>query len=290
MFEAPPDPVALPVLKSLLRTYGIRPTRAKGQSFLVNARVREQLLAAAELEPGEVVLEIGGGLGALTLPLAERARWTVVVEKDSACVEALRHLLLSSAPVDVHHADALKAPLEDWLARRAQGRPIVVVSNLPYSASKPLLQRLLGLKHPWRRMVLTLQREVAQRLMARPGEEGYGPLSLSVWARAEARLLFRIPPSAFYPKPEVESAAVALLPLPRPRVSPSEEEGFFRVVRAAFGTRRKTLLNALSQGLGWERSRVEALLRRVGLEPDQRAEQVEAEAFLELARGLEARV
>lgn len=275
---------SLRVVRDLVCRYGIRPSRTQGQNFLVDRNVLERILEAAELTGQEVVLEIGCGLGTLTAALAERARWVVGVEKDPRCVAALRETLVACPNVEVYEADALAAPLEEWLSCRTGTGRGVVVANLPYHISKPLLQRLLALRKRLDRLVLMLQREVAERLIAVPGSKTYGVLSIATQLYCETELLRRVSPTCFWPPPEVESALVRLRVREEPQVPLEDEEWFFTVVSAAFTQRRKTLRNAL-RGLADHHTLQEAC-RQVGLDPARRGETLTLAEFAALSAAL----
>ncbi|MBI5210429.1 MAG: ribosomal RNA small subunit methyltransferase A [Elusimicrobia bacterium] len=248
-----------------------------GQHFLVDASVRDAILAAASLSPEDAVVEIGPGRGFLTRELARRSRLTAV-EMDERLAEALGR---EPAPgFRLVRSDFLKVDLA-----QLGPPPLKFVANLPYAVATPILQRLLSWDC-WSLAVLMFQREVAERILAGPGSRDYGVLTLSVAIKAEARLVAAAPPGSFSPPPRVHSAVVRLDRRARPRLSPEDERPFFKVVRAAFRERRKTAANSLGSALGIGRGAAAASLERCGVPAGARAEDIPLEAFVALAREL----
>ncbi|MDR7415312.1 MAG: 16S rRNA (adenine(1518)-N(6)/adenine(1519)-N(6))-dimethyltransferase RsmA [Armatimonadota bacterium] len=227
-------------LRTALRRHQLRPKRRLGQHFLVDPRVLERIVALAELGPEDAVLEVGAGMGILTEQLARRAGWVVAVEVDPALLPALEERVSGFPNVQIVQGDILALDLR---ALFPPGFVRKVVSNLPYQIASPLTVRLLQEVPELERLVLMVQREVAERMAACPGTKEYGLLSLLVQYRARVEIALRIPPRAFLPPPKVHSAVVVLRPHPSP--APVDEALLFRVVRAAFAHRRKQLRNAL---------------------------------------------
>ena len=269
--------------RTLLRQFGIRPTKRWGQHFLVSTRALDMIVTAAELTRRDAVLEVGAGLGTLTEALAAHAGVVVAIEVDRRLVPVLAARLGGLANVRIVEGDALRVDVPALLA----GFPArKVVANLPYNVAAPLLLRLLDPALSIVRFVVTVQREVAARIVARAGTPSYGRLSLAVQYRAAARIVARIPPGAFLPAPDVESAVLTLIPHAHPPVQIGDEGALFRVVAAGFGQRRKTLANALAHGLDLAPSAVAAACRAAGVDPRVRAETLELDAFAALARAL----
>lgn len=220
--------------REILRRLGVRPSKARGQHFLVDPRVAARQLDHADVRPAEVVLEIGPGLGVLTRGLVERAQRVIAIESDRRFAEYLRHALPEA---EILHGDALKVEWPEF---------DVMVSNLPYQISSPLTFRLL--EAPFDRAVLMYQWEFAERMIAAPGTSDYSRLSVGVYVRASCEILERVPRNAFHPQPRVDSALVRLLPRPSP--FPLEDpDRFDAVVSALFEHRRKTVENGLR--LAW---------------------------------------
>jgi 16S rRNA (adenine1518-N6/adenine1519-N6)-dimethyltransferase len=274
---SPPHP------RDILRERGLAASKERGQSFLTQPATARAIVESAGVRPGELVVEIGPGLGALTLPLAERAGRVRAVELDRGVCRALEEIVAAAGAdnVELVHGDALGL---DWpaLAARAGG-PVLVVGNLPYSVSSPLLFRLLAAPAAWRRATLMLQEEVAVRLAAGPGSRDYGRLSVLVQAWCSLAVGLAVGPGQFFPRPKVASRVVHLEPLARPLAPEAAEDPawFARVVKAAFSQRRKTLANSLAAGLGRERAGVAAALEAAGVDPRARAESL---AIPELGR------
>jgi len=239
-----------------------------GQNFLEDPAILQRIVDAAELTPDDSVLEIGPGLGTLTRLLAASAGRVVAVELDERLTAILPEILADCPNVEIIHGDILAL---DPAALFPERHPVYkVVANLPYYITSAVLRHLLESPARPRLMVLTLQREVARRLVAGPGEMSL--LAVSVQFYGQPRIVGRIPAGAFYPPPQVDSAVVRIDVYDHPPVPVDDVEGFFRVVRAGFGQRRKQLRNALSQGLGRPAEEVAAALKRAGIAPQRRAE------------------
>jgi 16S rRNA (adenine1518-N6/adenine1519-N6)-dimethyltransferase len=271
-----------------------RPTsrrrRTLGQHFLADADVAARIVDAVGATPADLVCEIGAGPGALTRALAARAGRLVALEVDPALRERLAAAAThwpEAARVEIRQADARAFPYETLGALRPDpaGR-VLVAGNLPYSVSKAILDRLLDARATLDRLVLMLQREVAERLVAGPGGRDYGALSI-VWQRwATLATLLVVPPAAFRPPPAVESAVVVATFGAAPRVAVADEAAFARVVRAAFAQRRKTLENALRGGAVGPGEVVHAALGAAGIDGRRRAETLSLEEFARLADAL----
>jgi len=269
-------------VKALLRRFDLQPSRGLGQHFLVDGRVLARMVAAAELGPEDLVLEVGAGLGHLTRALAEAAGEVVAVEVDRRLVAALEEVLASVPNVRLVVGDILGFDPAELVGER----PYKVVANLPYNITSAVLRHLLEARLPPRCMVVTVQREVAERIVAREGRMSL--LAVGVHFYGRPRLLFRIRPGAFYPPPEVESAAVRIDRHPRPPVQVDDVERFFEVVRAGFSQPRKQLRNSLAAGLRLEPSFVAGALREAGLDPRLRAERLGLEDWVRVMQVLQS--
>lgn len=272
----------------VLRAFGIRPRRRLGQHFLVSRRVLDRVLEASALSPQDGVFEVGAGIGTLTVALAEAAGQVTAVEFDRALLPALHDAVGRLPNVRVVEGDVMALELEALVAPLPHPRKSV--SNLPYDIASPLIVALLERPLGFARLVFTVQREVAERLTAPPGGRAYGALSVAVQYRAQAAIVARVPPTAFYPPPEVDSAIVRLDVRPDPAVRVTDEAAFFRVVRAAFAQRRKTLRNTLAGGLRLTPQAVEAAAARTGIDPRRRGETLSLEEFARLTDSLAADV
>ncbi|WP_412506388.1 16S rRNA (adenine(1518)-N(6)/adenine(1519)-N(6))-dimethyltransferase RsmA [Roseovarius sp. SYSU LYC5161] len=273
----------LPPLREVIAAHGLSARKSLGQNFLLDLNLTAKIARSAGDIRGADVLEIGPGPGGLTRGLlAEGARKVLVVEKDTRCLPALAEIAAAHpGRLEVINADALQV---DPLAHLSP--PVKVVANLPYNVGTELLVRwLTPADWPpfWESLTLMFQKEVAERIVARPGGKSYGRLALLAQWRAEARIVMHLPPSAFTPPPKVSSAVVHLTALPEPRF-PADPKVLERVVATAFNQRRKMLRTAL-KGLAPD---IEALLTDAGIAPTDRAETVDLERYCALARLLAA--
>jgi len=263
----------VPSVHQLLKKYALSPKKSLGQNFLTDPNHRRKIIAAAELTAADVVLEIGPGLGALTAPLTEAVRAVVAVEMDARLASILT-AELPALNLHVVQADILTldpaATLAAHLPNFSPGDDYVVVANLPYYITSAVIRHLLEAPHPPRRTVLTVQKEVAERIVAGPGAMSL--LAVSVQFYGRPTLCHTIPASAFLPSPKVASAVVRIDRHPAPPVPVDDSARFFRVVRAGFGQKRKQLKNALAAGLGRSPAQVAAAMESVGVDPRRRAE------------------
>lgn len=260
-----------------LREAGLVPKKSLGQHFLVDPRALRRIANACELDGETDVLEIGPGLGGLTAELASRARRVVAIELDDALSAYLKQRY-TGTNVSVINADALDI---DFAQLQLEAGQYVIAGNLPYSIAQPLLRHFLESQTKPKRIVAMVQAEVAESIVAKPGEMSL--LGVSVRLFGEPRLLFRLAPSAFYPPPRVRSAVVCIEVPPQPRVA-VDTEAFFRVVRAGFSTKRKQLRNALANGLAIDGAVASDVLLRAGVEPTLRAQALELEQWASIAR------
>ncbi len=253
-----------------------------GQHFLTDANIVAKILRAAELSAGDDVVEVGPGRGALTGALLESGARVVAVEVDTALAEGIRKGF-AGASIEVINADALKVSYVE-LARE-RGVRFKVVSNLPYNISGPILAKFLAERSAFTLMVLMFQKEVAERITARPGTKQYGALSVLAQVYTDASAEFDVPAHLFVPRPKVTSTVVSLRVRSAPRVEIVDEAFFRTAVRAAFSTRRKMLPNALKT-LGLEKEAVLGALSRAGIDPSRRAETLSLDEFGALVAAL----
>jgi 16S rRNA (adenine1518-N6/adenine1519-N6)-dimethyltransferase len=261
----------------------VRPRKRWGQNFLIRDAIAERIVEAALIRPQQVVVEIGPGAGALTGRLAARARQVVAIERDRGLAALLREELGDWAKVRVVEADILEADLKA-LAVEFDADRLLVVGNLPYSITTPILTHLIESRSVVDSVLVLVQREYAARLGAAAGTPDYG--SLTVYARYYLTLepLFVVPPGAFWPKPEVESTLVRARFRQRPPVDVPDEERLFELVRASFGQRRKSLGNSLASAFGGDRAAAQRVLRIAGVAPGRRGETLEIDDFARIAR------
>jgi len=259
---------------ALLEAHGLKPSRALGQNFVVDANTVRRIARLAQVGPGDLVLEIGAGLGSLTLALVETGAQVQAMEVDRYLLEPLRSVV-EPLGVTVHHADALHANYHEILG----GREAVVVANLPYNVATPLVLSLLETQPLIRRMLVMVQKEVGERFAAQAGDDAYGAASLRLQYFADARVLGRVPPSVFLPKPNVDSALVSIVRREQVRVDPAlvSEAALFEVIRTSFGQRRKMLRRSLA---AWA---TEGVFERADVAPTRRPEELTLEEFARLA-------
>lgn len=262
------------VIKELLQRHGFSFSRALGQNFIINPGVCPRMAELGGAAPGVGVLEIGPGFGVLTAELCRRAEKVVAIELDDRLPPILAETLAEFHNVTIVPGDAMELDLAALIREHFAGMPVVVCANLPYYITSPIIMRLLEQPLPIRALTVMVQKEAAVRITAAPGTRECGAISAAVWYYSTPQMLFSVSRGSFMPAPAVDSAVIRLdLPeeLP-PDTLPKED--FFRVVRAGFGQRRKTLLNALSAGLCMEKDGVRQLLAAAGLPEAARAEQV----------------
>jgi len=266
-------------VRAALAAAGLRLRPSRGQHFLVNRRVLDKLIEVADVGAHDVVLEVGAGIGTLSVALARTGARVVAVEVDARFVPVLRAACAPYPRVHIIHADAMDLPLEALAAA-----PTMVVANLPYSIASPLLIKLLD-EQIGRRLVVMVQEEVADRIVARSGGKRYGLLSVAVQSQAHPTVAMRVPPSAFFPPPKVRSAVVTLEVHDRPVLSKTQMPVLRAVTRAAFGQRRKMLRSALQRvGDGLTAAAVETWCRAAGIDPRRRGESLSVDEFAGLAR------
>jgi 16S rRNA (adenine1518-N6/adenine1519-N6)-dimethyltransferase len=271
-------------MKQVLAERGIQLTKSLGQNFLHDANQLRRIMAVAELKQTDRILEIGPGLGPLTEILVEQVGEVLAIEKDARLVEVLKQRFQTETggtPVlRLLHDDAL-----DYLKREARDLSgWKMVANLPFSVASPLLVELaLSARGP-QRMVGTLQVEVAKRLHAEPGAPDYGVLTLLVQLNYEPQPWFKIPPSCFFPEPDVDSACVCLVRREPPPLTNDQRRVFVRLVKRGFSQRRKMMLKLLKQD--WPQPRLAQEFERLNLSPQIRAEKVSLDQFIQLARNL----
>ena len=263
-------------VRDLLDEHGLAPSRALGQNFVADPNTVRRIARIADVGEGDQVVEIGPGLGSLTLALAETGADVIAVELDRHLLAALRSVVEPHG-VRVVHGDAMQLDWNELLAASGTaGRPWALVANLPYNVATPLVLDLLEHVRAIERMLVMVQREVGERLAAGPGSKSYGIPSVKVAYRADAEVVGRVPPTVFIPPPRVESALVRVRRLDAPRVD-ADPERLFRLVEAGFGQRRKMLRRSLA-GL------VDAsAFERAGVRPEARAEELDLAAWGRLA-------
>jgi len=287
-------------VRRLLEQWGFRPSKNLGQNFLVDQAVLDKIVAAAELTPGDLVLEVGAGLGTLTRRLAQNARHVVAVELDGRLMPILHNVLADQDNVTLIEGDILALDPAALISAAATQPPASsfqlpapsiqykVVANLPYYITSAVLRHLLEASLKPQCIVVTVQREVAERIVAEPGQMSLLAVSVQFYGRPQ--LLFRIKPGSFYPSPGVQSAVVRIDLHTSPpwgeAMSVEDTAAFFSVVRAGFAQRRKQLRNGLAAGLGRSPEEVAARMSGVGVDPRRRAQELSLEEWVRVARAL----
>lgn len=284
------DPTSPGQLTQLFRRYNFRPRKRFGQNFLVDVNILNKILDAAEIGKGDPVLEIGPGAGALTLAAAGRGAHVVAVEVDRELVRMLEEVLAGTS-VEIVNEDFLRLDLPAFLSEKLGDSKVKVLGNLPYYITSPIITEVLQVRSQVETMVLMVQREVADRLKASPGTKNFGSMSVFVQFYAEPQLIAPVSRNVFYPPPDVSSAIVRLTPRTSPPVEVPSEQLFFDVVHCAFGQRRKSLINSLSdcQALGFGKEEVGEILRGARIDPTRRAETLSLEEFGAISRAAAAR-
>ena len=277
---ASPGGLGAGAIRDLAARHGIRPTKSLGQNFLIDPNLARAIAADAEVGPGDAVVEIGAGLGSLTVALAAAGAAVRAIEFDRTLLPALEEATAGLGGVQIVHADAMKV---DWATELASGR-WTVCANLPYNVAVPLVLTILERAPTVVRIVVMVQREVGERFAATPGQEGYGAVSVRVAYRAMATIVRRVPASVFWPRPKVASVVVRFDRLDAPPVD-AEPERLWRVVDAGFAERRKTMRNALRR-LGLDLAGADAVLASCGVASTARAEELDLATFAAIAEAL----
>jgi 16S rRNA (adenine1518-N6/adenine1519-N6)-dimethyltransferase len=277
-------------IKNILKSGKLAPSKQRGQNFLVNPRTSAAIVANAGVTDDDTIIELGVGLGSLTLPLAAKARRVIGIELDRGIIEWHEEENLLPANVTLIHQDLLKSDFRE-LAEQAGGK-LKIIANLPYSISNPLIFKLIENREIMEYAVLMLQKEVGQRLQAGPGTKAYGVLSVLLGAYAATRIMMEVGPGQFHPRPKVDSVVVKITFQPPPqRVKdlPAHDYGLLRkLVNASFQQRRKTLCNSLSaSGIpGTDKLNLTTVLARATIDPQIRPEKLTVEDFVRLANAL----
>jgi len=266
-------------MKEILVRGEIRLTKSLGQNFLHDQNQLRRIVAAAEINSQDKVLEVGPGLGPLTELLVAEAGEVLAIEKDKRLFEFLQQKFSGAKNLELLHADALEI-----VKTRREWADWKLVANLPYSVASPILVELAQAETPPQRMVATLQIEVAQRIAARAGEDNYGILSLLLQLRYEPRDWFKIPASCFFPAPDVDSACIDLVRRAQPLLAREQEKVFTKIVKRAFSQRRKMMLKLLKQD--WPAEKLESVFAELKISPQERAEKLSLEQFIELTKTL----
>ena len=266
------------VTRYILKTFNIHMSKKLGQNFLIDADIVRGIVDAADIRPGERVLEIGPGIGTLTQGLAEAGAEVTAVELDKKLPAVLAKTLEGYENVRIVQGDILKVNIPEIMG----SEPFKVAANLPYYITTPIIMTLLERRLPISRLVTMVQKEVADRMVAEPGTKAYGALSVAVQYYTQPHVELDVPPRSFIPAPEVDSVVIVCDVREKPPVTVADEKLFFRVVRAAFGQRRKTLSNAL-KGAGFDKELIRTALPAAGIDGTRRGETLSLTEFAAIA-------
>lgn len=274
--------------KEIIAKYGFSFKKSLGQNFLIDQNILNNIVAAAELDETKGALEIGPGIGALTQRLAKAAGKVTAIEIDNRLIPILKDILADEQQTTVIHGDVLKLDLKQLFADQFAGvSGVSVVANLPYYVTTPILMKLLEEKLPLEHIVVMIQKEVAERMAAKPGGKEYGSLSVAVQYYCVPKVVCTVPHTVFIPQPNVDSAVIKLSLRDKPAVDVPDEDHFFRVVQASFAQRRKTLANNLTAFVGKEqREALTEMLLKNQIDPTRRGETLSLEEFARISRSM----
>ena len=275
-------------IKDILNRYGFTFSKALGQNFLINPSVCPRIAELGGARPGAGVIEIGSGIGVLTEELAQRADKVVCIELDSRLMPVLDETLAGYHNIKIINEDVLKVDLQKLIADEFAGMEVAVCANLPYYITSPIIMSLLEQRLPISSITVMVQKEAAVRICAKPGSRECGALSLAVSYYSEPKQLFSVSRGSFMPAPEVDSAVIRLDVRKEPPIQVKSEDVLFRVIRAGFSQRRKTICNCLASGLGISKENAAQALEEAKVSPQARAEKLTLEEFGRLADCLRA--
>ncbi len=266
------------VVHYICKRFDIKMSKKLGQNFLIKRGIVDEIVHAAELTPGELVLEVGPGIGTLTQGLAQSGADVTAIELDRRLLEVLDTTLASYDNVSIVHGDVLKLDVPTIMNHK----PFKVVANLPYYITTPIIMSLLESKLPIERLVVMVQKEVALRMVAKPGTKDYGALSVAVQYYTEPDIVLDVPPKSFLPAPAVTSSVIRCVLRDKPPVDVIDEKLFFRVVKAGFAQRRKTFANTMKT-TGLSKDRIEELLAKANIDGQRRGETFTLQEFADVA-------
>jgi 16S rRNA (adenine1518-N6/adenine1519-N6)-dimethyltransferase len=271
--------------KEIINKYSFAFQKKFGQNFLIDSNVLESIIRGAEITKDDFVLEIGPGIGTMTQYLCEAARQVVVVEIDKMLIPILEDTLSEYDNVEVINQDVLKVDIKSLAEEKNNGKPIKVVANLPYYITTPIIMGLFESGVPIDSITIMVQKEVADRMQTGPGSKDYGALSLAVQYYATAKVILNVSATCFMPRPNVDSAVIKLTRHKEPTVNVADEKLMFKIIRASFNQRRKTLVNGLknSPELSFSKEQIVKAIEKIGKPETIRGEALTLEEFAELA-------
>lgn len=273
--------------KEIVQKYEFKFSKSLGQNFLIDQNILDKIIDGANISKDDYVIEVGPGIGSLTQNIAEKSKSVVAIEIDKTLIPILNDTLKDYSNVEVINEDVLKLDLHKLITEKFKGNKVKVIANLPYYVTTPIIMKFLEERVPVQSLTIMIQKEVADRMQAKPCTKDYGALSIAVQYYCNPKILLKVPPSVFIPQPKVESTVIKLDILEKPKVYVESEELFFALVRDAFGKRRKTLLNALSTGnLKLNKDLLKNVLLSSGIDENRRGETLTIEEYGLLANNL----
>lgn len=274
-------------VKSIREKYGLQLSKSLGQNFITDRNILDKIIEGAGVEDGDMVIEIGPGIGVLTAELAERASFVTAIEIDGRLIPILEETLSEYDNIKIINQDILKTDLggiieESRQAGRFTGK-VHIIGNLPYYITTPIIMKLLEEQVPADSITVMMQKEVADRIRSAPGSRTYGAISVAVQYYCRVTKVADVPKEAFVPRPKVESTVLNLEPLDAKAIELKDEKLFMRCIKAGFAQRRKTLLNSLASAGGMDKDKVKKILASAGIDPGRRAETLTVEEFGRIA-------
>ena len=272
-------------VKEVLERHGFKFSKSLGQNFLIDGNIVRKIVSEANITSNDYVLEIGPGMGTLTEELALRAKKVVAVELDNTLLPVLDETLKKYNNVEIVHGDILKIDIEKLIQKKLGNGPVKVVANLPYYVTTPIIGKLIEDDLNLESIIVMVQKEVAERMASGPGGKEYGSLSIFVNFYSHPKIVVKVPKTVFMPQPKIDSAVIKLtLKKELPDV---DRDKFFKVVKAAFSKRRKTIINALSSyGFNIEKETIREALEQSNIRPEERAENLSVEDFIKISKSL----
>lgn len=270
----------------LVKKYNFKFTKSLGQNFLVDQSVPRDIVDGADVGPEDLVIEIGPGVGTLTAQLLKIAKRVVAIELDDTLIPILTEELGGYSNFSLIHNDALKVNFDEIIGDE---KSVKLVANLPYYVTTPIIVKLLKEKHKFKSLTIMIQKEVAERMAAEPGNKDYGALSLLVQYYCNTEIVRKVPPACFIPRPKVDSIVIRLEKLDNPRVEVQNEKLFFDIIRNAFNMRRKTLWNGV-KNIGLPKEKLEEAFSEANVDPKRRGETLSIEEFAALADAIYSRM
>ena len=263
----------------LVKKYNFKFSKSLGQNFLVDDSVPKDIVLGAEVDENDLVIEIGPGVGTLTAQLLNKAKKVVAIELDNDLIPILTEEMGSNPKFTLIHNDALKVNFNEIIGEE---KSVKLVANLPYYVTTPIIVKLLKEKYNFKSLTIMIQKEVAERMDAEPGNKDYGSLSLLVQYYCNTKIIRKVPPQCFIPRPQVDSLVIRLDRLDEPKVKVENEKLFFEIIRSSFNMRRKTLWNGV-KNIGLSKEKLELAFEEAGIDPKRRGETLTIEEFAVLS-------